>query len=287
MSELEAYLERLSSGARSEPGRFTIDLERARRQLRQHRSADPAFYLLKIFQALVAGGALEIDVHLDLGRVRLAAEVEAGSPLTDQADLLRALTEPDPRGALRHLAIGLDACADQSVDWGVWTDMWGWGLSLHQDQLETQQLTAQPGWAGPGHWVEFRLRRRSLGSLAGMLSERKAVSDRCRYCPVPVRVDGHRLQPSWPIPHGDEEFPGFYLAERYLCEPRGRVGRQVREDLAVATSPQAIQPREAATTYQVQLVEGAEGGWLRCRMALALPHPQKGPDRLVAVQAGG
>ncbi|MGE0490564.1 MAG: hypothetical protein AB7S38_15260 [Vulcanimicrobiota bacterium] len=286
MSELEAYLARLSAGDSLEPGRFTIDLERARRQLREHRSAEPAFYLLKVFQALVAGGALRIDLHLNFAGVRMAAEVDAGSLLTDQAELMRAISEPDPHGALRHLAIGLDACASQSVGWGVWTDRWGWSLSLREDQLETQQLTAQPSWAKEGHWVEFRLQRRSLGSLAGLLSERKAVSDRCQYCPVPVRLDDVELPSGWRVPEGDEDFPGFHLAERYLCEPRGPVGMTVREDLALVTQREAIQPREAATTYQIQLVGAQRGGRLRCRMALALPHPQKGSDRLTAVKAG-
>lgn len=216
---------KLAQEARSEgSGRFAIDFRQAAQQIEGLENR-PGLYLLKLVQAAVAADCREISLRLGRYEVEFQA---LGTSLFSPEDLRRALEGPFQSlgPAVEHLA------------WTLFLARPVEHLSL---ELPEASYDSEHGWqAQPfSSGLRVRLRRtRSWASwLAGRGHEHALLYERCAYAPVPIRLDGRRVNnpnrvDSWTLP-GTLKPPSFFqfvpfhyhkseiLVERNLLQTRG------------------------------------------------------------------
>lgn len=170
-------------------GVFSLDLESAVEKMRLHQLARPAQYVLKLVQWAVGSGATRIDIRAGWGGLQLEHDGAAPGP-EELKDLLPRILDPHDT-PLRDLAIGVNAAlkmADGPVEIAT-----GQGLRA-QISASSHQLDRLEGLDR----VRLRLRRKRrwwtpLELLAGTW-ESFELRDQCRFCPIPVFLNGELVQ---------------------------------------------------------------------------------------------
>jgi hypothetical protein len=233
MDDLNKYLENLHSaeGEVVSSGKFTLDLRKAREKLRQYQLAEPCFYLMKIVQAVVSGGAKRIDIHLGRSQVRLLAQIPRGGLFKEAQCLVEHLGDPQGMqpGPLRHLAVGLNSSwsvEPETVEWKFWScdSFSGWNLKIGIEEMEVCDFQERPGKEEIPmglDLVEFKLTRPKnfISMVQGAAAEHVGVVHRCAFCPVPIFLDSRRLLGQWsPAENVGEGWSGlpYYVAERFV-----------------------------------------------------------------------
>lgn len=92
-------------------GAFTVDFARAADLLRAHQFERPYFYLLKLVQAAIAGGAAEIDLEVHPTRVSLSAVGNLRLSEQEAQDVLRGPLSCHRSAWVSHLAWALAGLA--------------------------------------------------------------------------------------------------------------------------------------------------------------------------------
>lgn len=160
-------------------GTFTLDPERIQCIL-----PDPHLATVKAVQAAVASGASKVEVRADA----LSVSVTWDGPGLKLDDLRPALLDEGPR---HELAVAVHA-----------------PLGRVARQIEVVSGGQRAVWNARGHWLgpvrdtanRFRLTRdmRSVSQVINRLlacPEPPLLADRCRYAPIPVIVNGRRVNP--------------------------------------------------------------------------------------------
>lgn len=116
---VDELVAKLAGGGRSEPGRFTLDRQRAREKLGDFQLPDNKLYLVQLVQALLTLGAKHITCRYDPDDLWLLAD---GQPWEKQDfdHLYEALLSGNDnrrKRAQRDLAIGLQAALQLDVAW--------------------------------------------------------------------------------------------------------------------------------------------------------------------------
>lgn len=315
MDDLDSLLENLHSGEGEvvSSGKFTLDLRKAREKLRQYQLSEPCFYLMKIVQAVVSGGAKRIDIHLGRTRVRLLAQMPNSGIFKEAQSLIEHLGDPQGMepGPLRHLAIGLNSSwsvEPETVEWKFWSSesYGGWNLKIGADEMEVTDLTERPGKIEipmGADVVEFQLTRQKnlISVVKGAAAEHVGVVHRCAFCPVPMYLDSRRLLGQWsPAENMREGWSGYpyYVAERFvgpdtgpstfrICAPPW-ADLNLADDQMVNSTRADIKEDQRVQTYSYQLKDLPEvrADTIVCRLAVALPVAVAGRARLVLVKDG-
>ncbi len=230
-SELELFLRsQTTQGQVDSQGEFTVSLQKALGKLAEFALPFSGAWAVKIIQGLVATGT-DLPIRVDL----LATEIgfyflKPDFSLREFADQF-ATPEPASKPSLRHLLTGL---------WNVaLKERWGFQLALADS-------TTTLIWDGHDlHRVESSRQRdcacltlaplqqkSKLSWVAGvaMSGHRNAellmtLAQRCYLCPVPLTVDGRRLDSLQRSPHngwGDGTFP-FTVSFAEADLPRLRI----------------------------------------------------------------
>jgi hypothetical protein len=207
-SELETFLHQRSvEGERADEGAFTISREQALQKLANFQLPFPYAWLLKLVQSVVAGGAdCSLNFVLSSSELRLAFELPGLSIEKVEA----AFFNPENSGteALDHLmsalwVVGLSEGWAFQLRLEAWTSSLVWdGEALlkvdcqasHQASLTVRFVKT----SGVVDWVKKTLE--SGYRNAEMLTTLKS---RCYTCPLPLSVDGRRLDTLYNCPsHG-------------------------------------------------------------------------------------
>lgn len=217
--ELAQMLQAMTAeGALSESGVFTIDVRAALPKLEKFQLPKPHFGLLKVIQSAVASGAT--FVNTDFGSAGITIEHDGQPPEPEELrDLLSYLLSTDSSSgdrALRDLAIGVNTSLARGGSWvevSARRPQGDWVSQLWSSREETSQ--SQKHKAGGKATVRFVVRR-SLGQAAreiwdwggkdvgGLMfgsrdvmdEDARAVYDRCRHSPIPIRINGRAVPPS-------------------------------------------------------------------------------------------
>ncbi len=193
-------------------GTFTLDPERIQCIL-----PDPHLATVKAVQAAVASGASKIEVRADA----LSVSVSWDGPGLHLDELRPALLEEGPR---HELAVAVHA-----------------PLGRVARQVEVVSQSQRAVWNARGNWLgavresvnRYRLTRdlRSVSQVVNRLlacPEPPLLAERCRYVPIPVVVNGRRVNPPT---------LGRNLSETYVLAQEGDT-----ESLLAPATSQAEQP---------------------------------------------
>ncbi len=230
-------------GVRDSSGVFSLDPAMAIRKLAMFQQAEPAQFLSLLVQAAVSSGAPSVHVKFRDGGVRVHwvpdeehREKAAWSVLPErlQSPEIQALEQPpDYVVAALQASLALDPLA---AGWSIVTPEASWAVMVTDEGLVIQE--------GPGAdpEIRFSLRVRLEGNFFQRLKQRLtghaewhfSMIKRCGSCPVPIFVDGRRI--NWPlrgpstdtmtsIRSGLEDGLEKLRAERYVLgsEPRARL----------------------------------------------------------------
>ncbi|MCA9791169.1 MAG: hypothetical protein KC910_05215 [Candidatus Eremiobacteraeota bacterium] len=283
MDPLEQLLQaRRAEGAFDSSGDFTIELSRARAKLARFQLADPDYFVLKLLQAAVAGGATLGSFRFRLSYLRFLFALPDDSVLFDQDRLFEALALPGlcPPGAIRHLAISVTAGLTTHpvrVVWSTWRR--GQLQQLEFDFKEPRGFVSsqRPNWASYDSCCYFRIERNLArsGFVIDPSRARRVIAQRCRFFPMSLELEGEPY-----VPLG----PGGWLDGQdcllQLVSPggglrlRGRAGgRQVEPGLFVGGRKffSEICPAER---------------WENCDLAVWLPLEPKGSSVFRLVNHG-
>lgn len=206
---MDSFLERLQSdGDRDSIGRFTLDPAKAREKLQKFQLVEPHAYPVHLVAAAVASGATRIDLHLDADDLRLDFD---GRPfLAEEMEHLFASLFSTERQAwlirLKELAIGINAALvlkPRWVDVESWSGREGIHLRVYPERDRLERVRPGPD-AGLNTRIHVR-QRLGLKKVLRYLSKRTtpeeaALRQRCRLCPVPVRLNGEQLSGPVAIP---------------------------------------------------------------------------------------
>ncbi len=159
-------------GSAGEPGegRFTLDPRRAREQLAAHALVDPYAYVLKLVQWAVTSGASSIDVRIAGGRLEFLPEGVAVEPLGAEGHLEKGRFD-------LALALATVERLKGEVTYGRGIVVEGVPSSLRMLDLLRTDVAA--GW-----WQRLKTWLRPEAALLRL---------RCVYCPVPLAVNGERV----------------------------------------------------------------------------------------------
>ena len=162
---------------------FTLSPEEARRKLEEFQRATPAYYLLRLVQAAVAGGATQVRFRIGRHLTRVTIEGLAQPFLGDELDELAPRpTDPD---WLSHLKAAVNAAlclkpSEMRVVYGEYQ----------------RTFVGEPGRSGrtkPG--LHFEVRRVSEGLLGSILgdaasrgAEHRGLFQSGQVCPIPLRA---------------------------------------------------------------------------------------------------
>lgn len=285
------------SGQVESQGGFTIAVEKARQKLGKFQLDDPGFYLLKVIQAAVWGGASRIEIRTS--RDKLALWFDAPIPLGPFDEFWAALRNPleTSEGPFKLLALGFNAgmfSGSKQVSLVWWGAEESRSLLAVGDELSgasTPERPAELAWAA--NLYMFSVLKSQAGWFKSALQkELDAVRGRCGYCPVEIRIDGTALVPgrpprattaSWLQPHS---LP-FWLVERAVPEEAGGIsvaGPRMRGRIRVASGWR--RGDRLPETFLWQPAEPEFRGSLRCSGVYALPLGLSGPDRVALVRHG-
>lgn len=105
---IEALVDaKIATGTLDSQGHFTLDLDNARRLLRQYQLPDARAYILKLVQWAVSSAPSRVDIEVSKRRVVIGHDGFGTSP----GDFVEALTDPlgNISRSLAHLSIGLNS----------------------------------------------------------------------------------------------------------------------------------------------------------------------------------
>ena len=192
-NNLEKALDKLAEdGVVDSSGAFTLASERARSMMESSLLEDPRAYVLNLVAAGVAGGATFVKVYTDADDCIVNFDGVAPSR-TELENLLQyaLLDEADTR--LRELSLGVLGAKALKPRWVKVSVNDGAKLTtllLDSDQhVFQEESSAKAG-------IEIHLKEAlSLKGLWRALSRPEAtlVSQRCRYAPVPITVNGPQI----------------------------------------------------------------------------------------------
>lgn len=211
--------EELMSGPVVAEGEFTLDRARAQEKMRRYSLPNPHAYVLELVKAAVLQGAGAIEFTLDTDDMRLRFDGPPFAREELEAAELAALTGT---GAVAHLGMGLAAAMALEPRF-VRCESGGVRLELRPGRPD--RLEAAPGGGGttlhvrdrarPGQILEF------FRSLAGWTTEGEILRSACRFCPVPVRLNGRLITEDWRqfpemgrVSLGDVGVGGFTAGQR-------------------------------------------------------------------------
>lgn len=209
MNDLDRYLAaRRAEGATDSSGAFTLSPEHARKKLGE--SFDwtvPGYYLLRLIQAAVRGGATDIVVRLSRRRVQLEFAGPLVPELLPDRVLSRLIAGTLPKtGPEAHLQPALLAATASDMKRFAYVCLGGpqEDCLLYEDgELRMARGTPLPvqghrycfdfeksgggGYGVPRSMTELRHAMQATGA------EHWALNSRCQACPVPLIVDGRDI----------------------------------------------------------------------------------------------
>ncbi|MGE0494255.1 MAG: hypothetical protein AB7S38_33900 [Vulcanimicrobiota bacterium] len=185
---VEDYLDGLR-GRVDSSGVFTLALDKARDKLSRFQLHQPHQYVCHLVSSGVAAGATRVEVTIDSDDIVV---VHDGHPLSVERleNLFAALLEPDTSAAAvpRELAIGLNSALLFEPAWITVTTSQGTLLRL---QGQTQQVARTEPTEGRSTRIHVKERHwRAVKRFFKRPPEIEALALNCRYCPVPVVVNG-------------------------------------------------------------------------------------------------
>lgn len=285
-----------AAGKVDSEGVFTIDLAKARRKLGKFQFNDPSFYLLKIVQAAVSGGATKVDLRTTRSSLTLC--FDSPSPIGELQTMLSAFANPleAPQGPLRYLAMGFNASLvsdPKEVQLAWWTEGEGSALTAIGEELTVTNAPPRPNNAPVGgHLTLFTvLKEKTAWLTAGATAaEVTTVRKFCGYAPVEVRIDGRRLEDCLPkaesAPWLATFSEPFHLVERAQADATGGIS-VARPSLKKRQLGESgwIRKTRKAETFCVQPVADNSSP-VRCRSAYSLPLALRGRDRIKLICDG-
>ncbi len=209
MNRVDSFLEGLQRDGDFESiGRFTLDPAKAREKLQKFQLVEPHAYPVHLVAAAVASGASRIDLQLDADDLRLDCD---GRPFLaeEMENLFASLFSSEYHPGLirlQELAIGLNAALvarPRSIDVESWSDTGGIHLRLSPDRERLERVRP-----GPSSDMSTRIhvrQRLGLKTVLRFLSKRTApeetaIRQRCRLCPVQLRLNGELLSGPLALP---------------------------------------------------------------------------------------
>lgn len=213
-----------ADGALDSSGGFTISPDLARQKLQDFQLASPEFYLLKVVQAAVAGGASSLQVKV--GRASMEVRFDPSDrDLKDPHRLAAAMLEVYslPNSALRHLAVGVNAACSAGLEELCWETPQG-QLVVNRDELRCENKEFSH------YCLRFSKKWSVLDWLKGTLFavEVKLLTQRCQYAPLEVVVDKRPMERPDLDRYGHYAEDDLGLSDRhYLLERQKPGGSQV------------------------------------------------------------
>lgn len=204
-SLLDSYVERLrGDGKFDSEGSFTMASDRALGTLSHFLLPNPGDWLLKIVQAACAGGAPELHIKQTRASTQVRFRLPGGLDLTALENSLANSNIPPANEALGHLFLALRAVSgEKGRDW----------VARVVRQAEETLLQCAAGklsaWRksndqGLQEMADFHLAvaypQGEFGKLGGLIrfgeciqEEHQALLTRARACPIPLTLDGERI----------------------------------------------------------------------------------------------
>ncbi len=185
-----------------ERGTFRLDWQRARRKIQDFKLAEPHAYVLELVQAAVAADATRIQIRMDADDMRLEFD---GQPYSraELDGLFDALfTEEPSRARLKQLALG--AVTSLGLGPKFVTIASGDGrraAELSMTSLDDVRLRALPEdeiFSGTRVHLREKLSWKVMAEAMWRPNpEEGLLRERCRFCPVPITLNGDDLR--WPL----------------------------------------------------------------------------------------
>ncbi|MBI3924202.1 MAG: hypothetical protein HY319_01550 [Armatimonadetes bacterium] len=268
---IQTYLEtRLSEGTRESAGAFTIDYERARLKMARFQLTDPTQYLLKFVQAAVLARSQKLALKLCRDRVVCewhGCDLGSLDPGEVAGSLCRPLEEAS-HTALGGLAAGLNALQAAGPT-RIVLRFQRWGESSVEvlslgDRFARQSLPLEGGATRTSLTITVSRTRGRVDR------ERQTVLRGCRFCPIPIELNGERLEFGYRAP-GDPfawsvDLPDdFVLAEMRLPPRAG-----CRMPVPRASEGVRVHPCSNALVQDVAIgASTACSAWIQMRAALS------------------
>lgn len=228
--EIGDLLQSLASEGRVDStGGFSLDPKKALEKLQERRFENPFFYVLKLVQSAVSGGARRVDIEANSQAVKLRYD-GCGLEADSMMELFGFLLDETGRREIRHLkhlAAGVHgslAVSPRRLEVESWDGeqgfrhKWsagGWrnetfsskgepAIAFHLSRQVGQVLAGWRSIANSDIW-DLLQRNRST-----MEREQAVVFDRCVYAPVSLSLNGRPLEAAG---FGQPRFPGYEIHE--------------------------------------------------------------------------
>ena len=209
--DVDDLLNQLSAeGELQSSGRFTVDVSKAKEKLAQFQFEDAFYYILKLVQAAVAGGASGLALQSRTAEVEVTILGLGFNPYQLENVLYSLMADrSETTPSLRHFAMGLNAAVNtraseimvQSFDGkeGLevrWTKKGqrstGWEPS--KPLAQTRMLLKRTA-ADVLSDISAKLASRDVfsmfsGDRKGMDREQALIYDHCAFCPMPITING-------------------------------------------------------------------------------------------------
>ncbi|MCA9791544.1 MAG: hypothetical protein KC910_07100, partial [Candidatus Eremiobacteraeota bacterium] len=179
-------------------GVFTLALDKARDKLSRFQLHQPHQYVCHLVASGVAAGATRVEVTIDSDDIIV---VHDGRPLEagQLEDLFAALLAPDAPALseARELAIGLNSALLFEPAWIEVSTASGGFLRMQGSTQKVERRNPLPG--APAVRIHVKERHwRAVKRFFKTPPELEALASGCRYCPVPVVVNGANVAGRFP-----------------------------------------------------------------------------------------
>ncbi len=219
--EVDDLLSQLSAeGQLQSSGTFSLDLSRAKQKLAKYQFEDPFYYILKLVQAAVAGGAHEFSLTSGSTEVAVAVLGLGYTPYQLENLFYSLVGESESVPGLRHFAMAVNAAVSTRASQIIVQSFDGKeGLEVcwtKNGQRSTPWRPSKPYAQTRFHMkrtvvdvfsdLGARLASRDIfsmfsGERKGMDREQGLIFDQCAFCPMPISINGRPC-------------PGYDLGER-------------------------------------------------------------------------
>lgn len=209
-----------AEGRYFDTGSFTIDSVKAMQKLSLSQLPHSGLWLVKLVQAAVAGGADSISITFGRRLVKVAFTPSQLWRADQVLETVLSGTLPQER-ALMHLVTGIRASTAGVTETVTWS-CGGARVSLSNDaceiadEPETSEFRLEATRPSRARSLSHRLAS-SVSQLAKQtVEEYDAVRQHCWVCPIPVVVDGQKLETGYDVVEGGRlpETP-FQVLARY------------------------------------------------------------------------
>ena len=242
---MDQFVQELRNVGQTESvGEFTVNPQKAREKLREYQLLRPGSYVLKVVQAAVSAGALDIGVRATRDELTLSFGT-LDSVLPSAGDLLKNLTEgleqPSKRSSLHHLTAAVNGAYAQDVREIRWETPDGALQVTGSDFIELK---------GASKTFSFVVRkRRTLGQWfrgTVYVDEIRQLESRGFYGPQTITIDNRQLgRPKW---------------DRYLEPYRDDLGLDREAYLLECWAPDGSQAYLRPPDYNCYSGAGSQGG---------------------------